>query len=191
MKVLIVGGGGREHTIAIKLKESARIEKLYAAPGNGGMASICECVPIKATDVDGVVKFAVNEKIDYVVVAPDDPLCLGMVDALKAEGIPAFGPEKCAAIIEGSKAFSKDLMKRYGIPTASYETFTDCDAALAYVKDVKLPIVVKADGLALGKGVIICQTHQEAEDAVRSMMQGGKFGASGSTVVVEEFLTGP
>ena len=191
MKVLIVGGGGREHAIAVKIAENPKVEKLYAAPGNGGMASLCECVNIKATDVAGIVDFASANAIDFVVVAPDDPLCLGMVDALAAAGIRAFGPMKDAAQIEGSKVFAKNLMKKYGIPTAAYETFEDCDKALAYLETAKYPIVVKADGLALGKGVLICEDKQAACEAVEGMMVGGKFGASGARVVIEEFLTGP
>lgn len=191
MKVLIVGGGGREHAIAMKLAENKAVEKLYAAPGNGGMAALCELAPIKATDVAGMVAFAQAQAIDFVVVAPDDPLCLGMVDALKEAGIPAFGPEKKAAAIEGSKVFAKNLMKKYGIPTAAYETFEDYDAAAAYLRDAAYPIVVKADGLALGKGVLICQDQAEALEAVASMMKENKFGASGARVVIEEFLTGP
>ena len=191
MKVLIVGGGGREHAIATKIAENPTVEKLYAAPGNGGMASICELVPLKATDVEGIVAWAKEHAIDFVVVAPDDPLCLGMVDALKAVGIPAFGPEKNAAIIEGSKVFSKNLMKKYGIPTAAYETFDDYDAAVAYLENAAYPIVVKADGLALGKGVLICPDKASAVEAVASMMKEAKFGASGARVVIEEFLTGP
>ncbi|MDY4139566.1 MAG: phosphoribosylamine--glycine ligase [Eubacteriales bacterium] len=191
MKVLIVGGGGREHAIATKIAENPTVEKLYAAPGNGGMASICELVPLKATDVEGIVAWAKDNAIDFVVVAPDDPLCLGMVDALKAVGIPAFGPEKNAAVIEGSKVFSKNLMKKYGIPTAAYETFDDYDAAVAYLENASYPIVVKADGLALGKGVLICPDKASAVEAVASMMKEAKFGASGARVVIEEFLTGP
>ena len=191
MKVLIVGGGGREHAIATKIAENPTVEKLYAAPGNGGMASICELVPLKATDVEGIVAWAKDNAIDFVVVAPDDPLCLGMVDALKAVGIPAFGPEKNAAVIEGSKVFSKNLMKKYGIPTAAYETFDDYDAAVAYLENAAYPIVVKADGLALGKGVLICPDKASAVEAVASMMKEAKFGASGARVVIEEFLTGP
>ena len=191
MKVLIVGGGGREHAIATKIAENPQVEKLYAAPGNGGMASICECVPFKATDVDGIVGWARQNAIDFVVVAPDDPLCLGMVDALEAVGIPAFGPKANAAIIEGSKVFSKNLMKKYGIPTAAYETFDDFDAAVGYLDTVSFPIVVKADGLALGKGVLICPDKASAVEAVEGMMKEAKFGASGSRVVIEEFLTGP
>ena len=191
MKVLIVGGGGREHAIATKIAENPQVEKLYAAPGNGGMASICECVPFKATDVDGIVGWARQNAIDFVVVAPDDPLCLGMVDALEAVGIPAFGPKANAAVIEGSKVFSKNLMKKYGIPTAAYETFDDFDAAVSYLDTVSFPIVVKADGLALGKGVLICPDKASAVEAVEGMMKEAKFGASGSRVVIEEFLTGP
>ena len=191
MKVLIVGGGGREHAIAMKIAENKEVTKLYAAPGNGGMAAICENVPLKATDVDGIVAFAKEKAVDFVVVAPDDPLCLGMVDALEAVGIPAFGPKKNAAIIEGSKVFSKNLMKKYGIPTAAYETFDSYEAAAAYLKTCSLPIVVKADGLALGKGVLICQTREDAIAAAHDMMEGGKFGVSGKSVVIEEFLEGP
>ncbi len=191
MKVLIVGGGGREHAIATKIAENPQVTKLYAAPGNGGMAAICECLPYKATDVAGITAWAAENAIDYVVVAPDDPLCLGMVDALAEKGIPAFGPRANAAIIEGSKVFSKNLMKKYGIPTAAYEVFTDYDAAVAYLETADMPIVVKADGLALGKGVLICATKEEAVEAVSSMMKDEKFGASGKNVVIEEFLTGP
>ncbi len=191
MKVLVVGGGGREHAIALKLLENPAVTELYAAPGNGGMAQIATCLPFKATDVEGITAWAAEHQMDFVVVAPDDPLCLGMVDALAEKGIPAFGPRKNAAIIEGSKVFSKNLMKKYGIPTAAYETFSDYDAAAAYLQTADMPIVVKADGLALGKGVLICQTREEAIDAVRSMMKEAKFGASGANVVIEEFLTGP
>lgn len=192
MKVLVVGGGGREHAIVRKLKESRGVTKLYCAPGNGGIAMDAECVNIAATDIDAVVRFAEQEKIDYVVVAPDDPLAMGMVDALSAAGIPAFGPNKAAARIEASKAFSKDLMKRYHIPTAAYEVFDDADKAKAYVKEKnRYPVVIKADGLALGKGVLICETEEAAMNAINSMMCEGAFGASGSRVVIEEFLTGP
>ena len=188
MKVLVVGGGGREHAIVKKLKESKEITALYCAPGNGGIAADAVCVPIKATDVDAIAEYAAKEHMDYVVVAPDDPLCMGLVDRLSERGIPAFGPDKAAARIEGSKVFAKDLMRRYGIPTARYEAFDDAQKALAYVAQARCPIVVKADGLALGKGVLICQTNAEAEAAVDEMMRGGRFGASGSRVVVEEFL---
>lgn len=192
MKVLVVGGGGREHAIIRKLKEAKAAPKLYCAPGNGGIAADAECVPIKATDVQAMVEWAVQNAIDYVVVAPDDPLALGMVDALAEKGIPAFGPNKAAARIEASKVFSKNLMKKYGIPTARYETFSDAESARAYIRaQDKYPVVVKADGLALGKGVLICKDETAAMAAVKSMMEDGAFGASGSRVVVEEFLTGP
>ena len=191
MNILVVGGGGREHAIIKKLKEDPRAEKIFALPGNGGIAADAACGGVAATDVDGVVAFAKENAVDFVVVAPDDPLVLGMVDALEGEGFPCFGPRKNAAIIEGSKAFSKDLMKKYHIPTAAYEIFSDLDAALRYVDSCPIPTVVKADGLALGKGVLICQTREEAKRAVRSMMEGKMFGESGSKVVIEEFLTGP
>ncbi len=191
MKVMVVGGGGREHAIIKSLKKSDRIDTLYCLPGNGGIAADALCVNVAATDIDGIVDFAVKNAIDFAVVAPDDPLVLGCVDALNAVGIKCFGPTAAAAAIEGSKVFSKDLMRRYNIPTARYESFDDMDKALAYVKTQPSPIVVKADGLALGKGVIIAQTQAEAEEAVVSMMQDGKFGKSGSRVVIEEFLTGP
>ena len=178
MKVLIVGGGGREHAIALKIKENPEVTALYAAPGNGGIAQIATCLPFKATDVDGIVRWAAENKVDFVIVAPDDPLCLGMVDALAEQGIPAFGPRKNAAIIEGSKVFSKNLMKKYGIPTAAYETFDDYDAAVKYLQTADMPIVVKADGLALGKGVLICPDRESAVEAVASMMKEAKFGAS-------------
>ena len=192
MKILVVGGGGREHAIIKKLKESPKVTELFAAPGNGGIAEDAVCVDIKATDVDAIVDFATKEKMDYVVVAPDDPLVLGMVDALAEKGIPAFGPRKLAARIEGSKAFSKDLMKKYGIPTAEYEVFEDATRAMEYIQSKgKYPIVIKADGLALGKGVLICETEQQAQDGLKSMLEDKIFGNSGSRVVVEEFLTGP
>lgn len=191
MKLLVVGGGGREHAIIKKLKENKSITQIFALPGNGGMEKDATCVNISATDLDGVVAFAKENAIDYAVVAPDDPLVLGCVDRLNEIGIPCFGPKANAAIIEGSKAFSKDLMKKYNIPTAAYEIFTDVSKALEYVKTCPIPTVIKADGLALGKGVIIAQTRQEAEDAVTDMMANAKFGKSGSTVVIEEFLTGP
>lgn len=192
MKILVIGGGGREHAIIMKLAESKRVEKLYCTPGNGGISRYAECFDVSATDIDGVVKLAKRLAADMVVVAPDDPLVLGMVDALNAEGIMTFGPNKAAAIIEGSKVFSKDLMKKYGIPTAAYEVFTEADKAVAYIKEQNsYPTVVKADGLALGKGVIIAQNEQEAVDAVHSIMEDKIFGESGSKLVVEEFLTGP
>ena len=191
MKVLVVGGGGREHAIIKKLKENKTIEKIYAAPGNGGIAADAECVPIGAMELDRICEFAKEKEIDYAVVAPDDPLVAGLVDRLSELGIPCFGPDKKAAIIEGSKVFSKDLMKKYKIPTAEYETFDNPEAALEYLKTSKIPVVVKADGLALGKGVIIAMTRQEAEEAVKSIMEDKKFGASGDQIVVEEFLEGP
>ena len=191
MNILVVGGGGREHAIIKKLKEDPRTETIYALPGNGGMEADAVCLGGSAADIPAAVAAAKERSVDFVVVAPDDPLVLGMVDALEAEGFACFGPRKNAAVIEGSKAFSKDLMKKYGIPTAAYETFTDISKALAYVEACPLPTVVKADGLALGKGVLICETREAAREAVRSMMEDRKFGDSGATVVVEEFLTGP
>lgn len=191
MKIMVVGGGGREHAIIKKIKENKKVEKIYALPGNGGIAADAECVNIGAKDIDKITEFAVENAVDFAVVAPDDPLVLGAVDALNAKGIKTFGPNKKAAIIEGSKAFSKDLMKKYGIPTAEYEIFSDMEAALAYIEGCEIPVVVKADGLALGKGVIIAQTRDEARAAVRSMMEDKVFGESGNRVVVEEFLTGP
>ena len=191
MKIMVVGGGGREHAIIKKLKENKGVGEIFALPGNGGIAADATCVDIGAKDIDKIVEFAVENKIDFAVVAPDDPLVLGAVDALQAKGIKTFGPNKAAAIIEGSKAFSKDLMKKYNIPTAAYETFTEMDEALAYIEKCDIPVVIKADGLALGKGVIIAETRDQARDAVRSMMEDKIFGNSGSKVVVEEFLTGP
>ena len=191
MKVMVVGGGGREHAIIKKLKENSEVEKIFALPGNGGIAESAECVPIGAKDIPAIVDFAVKNEIDFAVVAPDDPLVLGAVDALDEVGIKCFGPKKNAAVIEGSKIFSKNLMKKYGIPTAEYETFDDVSAALAYLETAPIPTVIKADGLALGKGVIIAETREDAREAVRSMMEGGKFGESGSRVVIEEFLEGP
>ena len=191
MKVMVIGGGGREHAIIKKLKESREITELYALPGNGGMAEDAVCVNIGAKDIEKQVEFAVQNGIDYAVVAPDDPLVLGAVDALTAAGIPCFGPDKKAAIIEGSKVFSKNLMKKYGIPTAEYEVFDNAEAALSYLETAPIPTVVKADGLALGKGVIIANTRDEAKDAVRSIMEEKKFGESGAKIVIEEFLTGP
>ena len=191
MKLMVVGGGGREHAIIKKLKQNKNVTEIFALPGNGGMANDATLVDIKATDLKKIVEFAVDNKIDYAVVAPDDPLVLGLVNLLNEKGIPCFGPTKEAAIIEGSKAFSKDLMKKYNIPTASYEVFTQVDEACEYIDKVGAPIVVKADGLALGKGVIIAQTNDEAKKAVKEMIEGGKFGKSGLSVVIEEFLTGP
>ena len=191
MKLLVVGGGGREHAIIKSLKKNSQVTEIFACPGNGGNAKDATCVNIGATDVEKLVAFAVENAIDYCVVAPDDPLVLGCVDAMNAKGIPCFGPKANAAIIEGSKAFAKELMKKYNIPTAAYEIFTDMEKALAYVETCPIPTVIKSDGLALGKGVIIAQTREEAKEAVVDMMANAKFGASGSTVVVEEFLTGP
>ena len=191
MKLMVVGGGGREHAIIKKLKENPAVEVVYALPGNGGIAADAVCTGIGAKDIDAIVAFAKENAIDFAVVAPDDPLVLGAVDALEAIGIPCFGPKKDAAIIEGSKVFSKNLMKKYGIPTAAYEVFDNMDAALKYLETAPIPTVIKADGLALGKGVIIAQTREEAVDAIHSMMEDKVFGASGSRVVIEEFLTGP
>ncbi len=191
MRVMVVGGGGREHAIVKALKKSKNVTELYVLPGNGGMEEDAVCVDIGAKDLDKIVAFAVENKIEYAVVAPDDPLVLGLVDRLNEKGIPCFGPDKKAAVIEGSKAFSKDLMRRYNIPTAEYATFTDRDEAVSYLQTKSAPIVVKADGLALGKGVVIAQTTEEAVEAVNSMMRDKKFGESGSKVVIEEFLTGP
>lgn len=191
MKIMVVGGGGREHAIIKKIKQNPNVSEIFALPGNGGIAADATCVPIAATKIDEIVAFAKENKIDYAVVAPDDPLVLGCVDELQAAGIPCFGPNANAAIIEGSKVFSKNLMKKYGIPTAAYEVFTDMDAALAYLETAPIPTVIKADGLALGKGVIIAMTRQEAKDAVRSMMADKVFGKSGDQIVIEEFLTGP
>ena len=191
MKLLVVGGGGREHTIIKSLKKNPEVTEIFALPGNGGIAADAVCVPIGATEIDKIVAFAQEQKIDYAVVAPDDPLVLGCVDALEAAKIPCFGPRARAAIIEGSKVFSKNLMKKYGIPTARYEVFDDMAAALAYLDTAPIPTVIKADGLALGKGVIIAQTRDEAKAAVRDMMENHVFGKSGDHVVIEEFLTGP
>jgi len=191
LKILVIGGGGREHAVIKALKKNKDVEKIYALPGNGGIAVDAECVQIGAKDKEKIVEFAVENKIDYAVVTPDDPLVLGVVDALNEKNIPCFGPNKSAAIIEGSKAFSKDLMKKYGIPTATYEIFDNQEKAIEYLKTQKFPIVVKADGLALGKGVIIAQNYDEAVDAVKSMMSDKVFGASGDNVVIEEFLVGP
>ena len=191
MRVLVIGGGGREHAVIRKLKENPEISEIFALPGNGGIAGDATCVPIGAKDIPEIVRFAVENRMDYAVVTPDDPLVLGCVDALEEVGIPCFGPRKDAAIIEGSKVFSKDLMKRYGIPTACYESFDDLDSALAYLKTVSFPTVIKADGLALGKGVIIAESFEAAAEAVTDMMRNGKFGHSGERVVIEEFLEGP
>lgn len=191
MKVLVVGSGGREHAIVWALAKSPRVTELFCAPGNAGIAQLATCVPIGATDVEAMVAWAKENKMDFVVVAPDDPLALGMVDALEQVGIPAFGPRKNAAIIEASKAFSKELMRKYQIPTAKYATFNDMDKAIAYIHAEGAPIVVKADGLALGKGVTVAATEEEAVAAVKSMMEDNKFGASGATVVIEECMTGP
>lgn len=191
MKIMVVGGGGREHAIIKKIKENKNVSEIFALPGNGGMAKDAVLVDIAATDIEKITEFAVENKIDYAVVAPDDPLVLGCVDALEEKGIPCFGPRKNAAIIEGSKVFSKDLMKKYGIPTAQYEVFSDAEKALEYVESCPIPTVVKADGLALGKGVIIAMTRDEAKDAVISIMKDKQFGKSGDSIVIEEFLTGP
>ncbi|MGI6264771.1 MAG: phosphoribosylamine--glycine ligase [Acutalibacteraceae bacterium] len=191
MNILVVGGGGREHAIIKKLKENPGVTTVWALPGNGGIAADATCVDVAATDIDGIVAFATSHPVDYAVVAPDDPLVLGCVDALTEKGIPCFGPNKAAAVIEGSKVFSKQLMKQYGIPTASYEVFDEMDAALRYLDTAPVPTVVKADGLALGKGVIIAQTRDEAKAAVVSMMRDKQFGKSGDRIVIEEFLTGP
>ncbi len=191
MKVMIVGGGGREHAIIKKLKESKKITEIYALPGNGGIARDAICVPIGAKDIEKITQFAVEKQIDFAVVAPDDPLVLGAVDALNEKGVKTFGPNKAAAIIEGSKAFSKNLMKKYNIPTAEFEIFDDPKKAYDYLEAAPIPTVIKADGLALGKGVIIAMTRDEAKDAVRSIMEDKVFGESGKNIVIEEFLTGP
>ena len=191
MNIMLIGGGGREHAILRSLKKNPAVETVWMLPGNGAMESEAICYPIGATDLDGIVAFAKEHKVDYAVVAPDDPLVLGCVDRLNELGIPCFGPKRSAAIIEGSKAFSKDLMKKYGIPTAAYEIFTELPKALEYLKTCPIPTVVKADGLALGKGVIIAMTREEAVEAVTDMMANAKFGKSGTTVVIEEFLEGP
>ncbi|HEX2947261.1 MAG TPA: phosphoribosylamine--glycine ligase [Clostridia bacterium] len=191
MKVLLVGGGGREHALAWKIKQSPLVDKLYCAPGNGGIASLAQCVPIKAMDIDGMVNFAKSEKIDLVMVAPDDPLGAGMVDALQKAGVRAFGPVSDAAAIESSKVFSKGLMKKYNIPTAVYEVFDDSDAAIAYLSSTSFPTVIKADGLALGKGVVIAQNYEEAVKAIQDMLSDKVFGSAGDRIVIEEFLRGP
>ncbi len=191
MRIAVIGGGGREHTIIKKIKLNPEVTEIFALPGNGGIAADATCVNIGAKDLDGIVKFCTDEKIDYVIVAPDDPLVLGCVDRLEEVGIPCFGPRANAAIVEGSKVFSKNLMKKYGIPTAAYATFDDADKAIEYLQTCPIPTVVKADGLALGKGVIIAMTREEAEDAVRSIMLDKQFGASGNQIVIEEFMEGP
>ena len=191
MKIMVVGGGGREHAIIRKLRENPEITHIYALPGNGGIAADAECIPVGARDIDGIVAFAQDNWIDFAVVAPDDPLVLGAVDALEKVGIPCFGPRASAAIIEGSKVFSKNLMKKYGIPTAEYEVFDNAEAALEYIESAPIPTVIKADGLALGKGVIIATTRDEAREAVKSIMEDKVFGASGNSIVIEEFLEGP
>ncbi len=191
MKIMVVGGGGREHAIIKKLKKSEKVSEIFALPGNGGIAKDATCVNIGAKDIDGIVNFAKENEIDYAVVAPDDPLVLGCVDALGKIGVPCFGPNADAAIIEGSKVFSKNLMKKYGIPTAEYEVFDNAEDALKYLETAPIPTVIKADGLALGKGVIIAETRVAAIDAVHSIMEDKVFGASGNRIVVEEFLTGP
>lgn len=191
MKVLVVGGGGREHAICRKLKQSPKVTQLFCAPGNGGIAQIAQCVPIKATEIEKIADFAQKEKIDLTVVAPDDPLVMGLVDMLESRKLRAFGPRANAAVIEGSKVFSKELMKKYNIPTAKYEVFDDPRAAAEYVKNGSFPTVIKAEGLALGKGVIIAQNEDEALAAIHEMMENNKFGDAGKRIVVEEFLTGP
>ncbi len=191
MKIMVVGGGGREHAIIKKLKENKSVETIYALPGNGGIAQDAICVNIGAKEIDKILDFAIQNEIDFAVVAPDDPLVLGAVDALEGKGIKCFGPRADAAIIEGSKVFSKNLMKKYNIPTATYEVFSNVADALEYLKDAPIPTVIKADGLALGKGVVIAMTRDEACDAVKSIMEDKVFGASGNNIVIEEFLTGP
>lgn len=190
MKVLVVGSGGREHAIVTSVAKSKRVDKIYCAPGNAGIAALAECVNIGAMEFDKLVAFAKENAIGFAIIGMDDPLVGGIVDVFEAEGIKVFGPRKNAAILEGSKAFSKDLMKKYNIPTAAYENFTDPQAALDYLKTAKFPIVLKADGLALGKGVLICNTLEEAEDGVRTIMEDKKFGNAGNTMVIEEFMTG-
>jgi phosphoribosylamine--glycine ligase len=191
MNIMVIGGGGREHAVIKTLKKNPEIKTIYALPGNGGIAADAVCVPVGAKDVDGMVRFAQENRVDFAVVTPDDPLVLGAADALEAAGVPCFGPEAKAAVIEGSKVFSKNLMKKYGIPTAAYEVFSDMDAALAYLESAPMPAVIKADGLALGKGVIIAQDLGEARAAVKTIMADKKFGDSGNQIVIEEFLEGP
>ena len=190
MKVLVVGSGGREHAIVTSVAKSKRVDKIYCAPGNAGIAALAECVPIGAMEFDKLVAFAKEQAIDFTIIGMDDPLVGGIVDVFEAEGLKVFGPRKNAAILEGSKAFSKDLMKKYNIPTAGYENFTDPNEALAYLETAKMPIVLKADGLALGKGVLICNTLEEAKEGVRTIMEDKKFGNAGNTMVIEEFMTG-
>ena len=190
MKVLIVGSGGREHAIAWKVAQSKKVDKIYCAPGNAGISEVAECVPIGAMEFDKLVAFAKEKEIDLTVIGMDDPLVGGIVDVFEKEGLRVFGPRKNAAILEGSKAFSKDLMKKYHIPTAAYETFTDPEKALEYLETAKMPIVLKADGLALGKGVLICQTLEEAKEGVKTLMMDKKFGSAGDEIVIEEFMTG-
>lgn len=190
MKILLVGGGGREHALAWKIKQSNRVDKLYCAPGNAGISELAECIDIGVMEFDRLVEFAKDKQIDLTVIAPDDPLAAGAVDAFEAAGLKAFGPKKDAAILEGSKAFSKDLMKKYGIPTASYETFDTPESALAYLEDAKFPIVLKADGLALGKGVLICNTKEDAQKGVKTLMLDKQFGSAGNRIVIEEYMVG-
>ena len=190
MNILVVGSGGREHAIVTSVAKSKRVDKIYCAPGNAGIAALAECVPIGAMEFDKLVAFAKEKKIDFTIVGMDDPLVGGIVDVFEAEGLKVFGPRKNAAILEGSKAFSKDLMKKYHIPTAAYENFTDPKEALAYLETAKLPIVLKADGLALGKGVLICETLEQAKEGVKTIMEDKKFGSAGNTMVIEEFMTG-
>ena len=190
MKVMIIGGGGREHAIAAKVAQSSRVDKIYCAPGNAGIAQLAECVPISVMEFDKLADFACENEVDLVIVGPDDPLVGGIVDVLESRGLKVFGPNKMAAILEGSKAFSKDLMKKYNIPTAAYESFDDSDRAIDYIMSVDLPIVLKADGLALGKGVLICNTREEALDGIRTIMVDRKFGSAGNKLVVEQFMTG-
>ncbi len=191
MRILMVGGGGREHALIRKIKENSKVTEMYALPGNGGIAADAVCVPVAATDIEGIVAFAREKAVDFAVVAPDDPLVLGAADALREAGIRSFGPSKAAAAIEGSKAFAKELMRKYGIPTAAYRVFEDEGEAIAYLRDCAYPVVIKADGLALGKGVVIAEDFAQAESAAREMLSGRLFGESGRTVVVEEYLIGP
>ena len=190
MKILIVGGGGREHAIAQSVAKSPRADKIYCAPGNAGIGQIAECVPIGVMEFEKLTAFAVEKAVDLVIVGPDDPLAGGLVDVMEAAGLRVFGPRRNAAILEGSKAFAKDLMKKYGIPTAAYENFDDPEAACAYLEQAKMPVVLKADGLALGKGVLICRNLEEAKAGVRTIMQDRKFGDAGNRMVIEEFMTG-